>query len=149
MKLFDVKGNKVLVDAEYLPLVAGYSWYITKIRKKIYISTAIGGKTKYLHRLDMGEPRGYEIDHINGDSLDNRLANLRTVTRKQNCMNSGFRNKYKGAHFYKATGTWMSYITIGGKKKHLGYFKTEREAAKQYNKEATQVFGEFARLNDV
>ena len=73
-----------------------------------------------------------EIDHINRNSLDNRVDNLRWVSRSQNQANGGKRqNKssiYKGVSFHKASNKWLSQITIDKKQKNLGYFLTEIEA---------------------
>jgi hypothetical protein len=73
-----------------------------------------------------------EIDHINRNSLDNRVENLRWATRSQNTANRvKFKNSssiYKGVSFYKPSNKWNSYICKDNKLKHLGRFNTELEA---------------------
>jgi len=74
------------------------------------------------------------IDHINGIIDDNRLCNLRDVTQRQNNQNKDMHRNGKlvGAHFYKRTGKYRSFIVTGNKEKHLGYFNTPEEAHEAY-----------------
>lgn len=91
-----------------------------------------------------------QVDHINGNTFDNRLTNLRYVTSYQNTWNrikkvgSG---KYKGVYRTKKTDKWHAMITKEYKTMYLGTFLTEDEAAIAYNKAASDIFGEFAYLN--
>lgn len=91
------------------------------------------------------------IDHINGDTLDNRKENLRPCLNVQNCHNRRVHrtNKLgiKGVHF--RFGKFIPTIKYGGKQHHLGMYKTADEAAHVYNKEAIRVFDEFACINPV
>lgn len=89
-----------------------------------------------------------DIDHINGDRLDNRLANLRLATRSENMRNSrGKRSAsgLKGAHWRAKRKAWVSQIYKDGKCVYLGRFPTAEEAHAAYVKAATELFGEFAR----
>jgi len=99
-----------------------------------------------------------EVDHINGDTLDNRRANLRVVTKEQNNMNrrkrKGCSSKYKGVSLDRDHGRalWKAYIggkSTGGKRIILGRFKKERDAALAYNEAAKELFGQYAKLNVV
>lgn len=108
-----------------------------------------------LHRWVLGVP-SCDIDHINRNRLDCRLANLRYATRQQNMFNraknrmgAGFTSVYKGVYFDKRIKKWRSVISINRKQVSLGSFKTEYEAALAYNKAASDMFGEFAFKNDV
>jgi hypothetical protein len=109
-------------------------------------------KYMYLHREIMNPPKGLLVDHRNGNSLDNRKANLRIATRSQNCMNSR-RNKsktssqYVGVSFDKEYELWRAYIRYQEKRIHLGRFGSEIEAARAYDAAAKKYFGEFAHLN--
>jgi len=91
------------------------------------------------------------IDHINGDSCDNRLANLRVATHQQNMFNrrpvKSTTSKYKGVCWDKEIKKWKVCITIKKKTKSIGRFCDEIEAAKAYDKFAKKYHKEFARLN--
>jgi len=97
------------------------------------------------------DTKEYDIDHINGIRSDNSLSNLRLATRQQNSFNKGKHkkatSKYKGVYWNKQMKKWKVQIGYNGKRFFLGYYKDEKKAAKIYNKKATELFGEFARLN--
>lgn len=90
---------------------------------------------------------GYEVDHINGDGLDNRKSNLRVCTRAQNVRNvraygvSGI----KGAYWQR--GAWVSRIQAGDIQYYLGRHKTKEEAGAAYDRKARELYGAFARTN--
>lgn len=102
---------------------------------------------------------GMEIDHRNRDRLDNRRDNLRLCSRLQNIANrkkltivngKTTTSKYKGVcRCSEGRPGWRSEIRVNGKKKHLGVFQTEEEAASAYNDEARRIFGDFATLNEL
>jgi hypothetical protein len=96
---------------------------------------------------------GKQIDHINGDKLDNRKANLRVCTNGQNHMNikkyAGKTSKYKGVWWNKERGKWQTDIKLDKKKRYVGRFEDENEAGLAYNAAAIALFGEFALLNEV
>ncbi len=98
-------------------------------------------------------PEDMEVDHINGNGLDNRRKNLRICTRLQNVRNTPKRkdtqSKFKGVHFLKKRDKWIARIQVEGKRINSGYFNTELEAAKRYNELATKYHEEFAYLNPV
>lgn len=105
-----------------------------------------------MHREILNVPAGLECDHINGNSLDNRRANLRAATRQQNCWNNRKRkpnslSKYKGVSFSKRGKPWKATLTVDGNWIYLGSYNSEKEAAKAYDKAAKKHFGEFAKLN--
>jgi hypothetical protein len=91
-----------------------------------------------------------ELDHINGDKADNRIANLRPATKVQNSMNRGANKNnaagVKGVCWRPDTGRWRAYITINGRKKSLGSFDDIEDAAAAYRTAATKSVGEFARV---
>lgn len=104
----------------------------------------------YMHRFIMGAEPGQEIDHIDGDGLNNRRANLRFVTSAQNKWNRPSYNgtsKYKGVSWFKTRNKWVVWIHANGKSKNLGYFLDEEEAARAWDKAARVWHGEYAVLN--
>lgn len=108
--------------------------------------------TTVLHRAVVGATRGQIVDHINGDTLDNRRANLRICSSLENTRNArkrggGTSSIYKGVSWWKNISKWGAYIRVKGKLVILGYFDDEVLAAKAYDKAALETFGRFSRLN--
>jgi len=107
----------------------------------------------YAHRLAFlymtGSWPTFDIDHKNGNGLDNRWDNLRSATRSQNMANTKLpltnTSGYKGVRWDKARGKWRAEIRIKGRSRHLGLFATAEEAHAAYMEKAREVFGEFAR----
>lgn len=105
------------------------------------------------HRLawlmTYGEWPAEDIDHINGDKRDNRIANLRAASRSQNMANKGpNRNNtsgYKGVWYFKRTGKWMAGFRKDGRSIHVGCFDTPEEAAEARRIAFEKAFGEYAR----
>ncbi len=93
------------------------------------------------------------IDHIDGNRQNNRTDNLRYATYSENSMNTTKRanttSTHKGVSFYKNYSKWHATIFVDGKKKHLGYFENETDAAVAYNVSAQFYFGDYAKLNAV
>lgn len=117
-----------------------------------YVVIGINGKTYYGHRLAWFYVHGEwpkQIDHRNGDRSDNRWSNLRAATHQQNILNAKkARNNtsgYKGVSWHKAAGKWSAYITLDGKKKHLGLHPTSEAAHAAYMAAAKAAQPEFAR----
>lgn len=106
-----------------------------------------------LHRFIINAPKGFHVDHINGNPLDNRRKNLRVCTPAQNQFNSRKKSKatskFKGVSWFKRDGCWRAYISKDWKQIHIGYFRNEISAAKAYNRIAKNIFGKFAFLNKV
>ena len=92
------------------------------------------------------------VDHIDGDKANNNWENLRYATHTENSRNQknqiNTSSVYKGVYLHRPTKKWMAYIRINKILKNLGYFATEREAAKAYNTSALVHYKEFARLNE-
>lgn len=84
-----------------------------------------------LHRVLTNAPHGMDVDHINGDTKDNRIENLRIVTRQKNLLN---RRDYpmKGVHYRKDRKKFSAQLKLNGVKQHLGYFDTAEDAHTAY-----------------
>jgi hypothetical protein len=110
-----------------------------------------GAPTILMHRVIVGAARGQQVDHINGDTLDNRRANLRIATHAENQRNRArSRNSlsgYKGVSPPANGKRWTATIHAGDRRVHLGSFDTAEDAARAYDKAAREMHGDFARLN--
>ena len=138
------KGKTTLIDAADLPKVNHLRWHASEQAKdKFYAKTQSQAKNIFLHRFLTDCPQGLYVDHINGDSLDNRRENLRIVTQSQNIANSKptAGKGYKGVRFDKRYGTFRATITVNRKVQNLGSFKTEAEAVAAYNEASKKFFG--------
>ncbi len=108
--------------------------------KQIYVS---------MHRIILGIRGNKEVDHRNGNGLDNRRENLRPATRMQNSRNSRqYKQIVSGLKgVYPQRKGWKALISVRGKAKKLGYFDNKYEAALAYDAAAKKYFKEFANLN--
>lgn len=94
-----------------------------------------------------------QIDHINNVRDDNRIVNLREATARENQSNMKIRkggtSQYKGVSWDKRLSKWRTRVMSNSKSVFLGHYDNEEEAALAYNKAALELFGEFAKINDV
>jgi hypothetical protein len=112
------------------------------------------GRLQSTHRLIFLYHHGWlpeVVDHINRDSLDNRIENLRSCNSRENCRNSAGqksrKSKFKGVWYEEKGNRWRAQLKIEGKRVHLSQHTTEAEAAQAYNEAAIKYHGEFAFLN--
>lgn len=153
------KNYKCIVDDEDYERYKDYNWSVNDYYNKgpyfVRIKQINNKKESIrLHRLIMNAKKGEEVDHIDGNTLDNRKCNLRICTPKENSRNRKRQKNnttgYVGVLFVNRKyliRQFRARIKVDGKIKHLGYFKTREEAALAYNIAAVIYFGEFARLN--
>jgi hypothetical protein len=159
MKLIPLtQGQFAIVDDEDFESLSAYKWCYSKgyaVRNRNAAEKAArGGKRGLIpmHRQIMNPPDDMDVDHKHGDTLDNRRSELRVCPHAKNQANqkirSGKKAKYKGVH--RVGNKWCAQIGSGpNRKRHLGMFDSQEEAALAYNAAAFKQFGEFARLNDV
>ena len=152
------RGRFAIVDDVDVDLVRGYAWSVRSgASGTMYASSVLreadalnGPKTLTMHRLIMQPPNGWEVDHINGDGLDNRRCNLRICTRTQNARNVRAQqgsSSFKGVSWIRSAKKWRAGIRASGKKIYLGQFDAEEDAARAYDDAARTLHGEFAWLN--
>lgn len=171
---YTTKGERFIFDKEDKSLVESFCWHIhhKKIKHKDgsvndsqYLCTTI----KNYNKIDRVKKRGYitlsrllmnvldddavVVDHINGNTMDNRKENLRICTQEKNNYNrrlsSYSTTKVKGVSYRKKEQKY--YVRIGYKNNRIfiGMFDTLYDAAKAYNEKALELYGEYAYLNDL
>ena len=113
----------------------GYKKYLIYINNKQYGLSRIIYKAHNPEWDIIDNGKNNFIDHINKNSLDNRIENLRILTHQQNLFNTNA----KGYAWYEKRNKWRSQIQINGKVKHLGYFEKEKDAKQAYLK-AKEVY---------
>jgi hypothetical protein len=152
------EGLFALLDCEDYYRYGHLKWSVAGKDGKFY---AIRGvrispreiKIRRLHREIMNAKDDELIDHRNGNSLDDRRANLRRATLSQNSCNRQktksclSTSRYRGVTFFPRTGRWLTRIKYRGKCIYLGYFESETDAAKAYDRAAKKYHKDFARLN--
>lgn len=145
-------GNRVefIFDNTDIDFINSHVWYYNN---RGYIYTRENGKNILLHRLILNAEEDQEVDHQNGDKLDNRRFNLRIVSSQENSFNQTLRSDnstgWKGVSFSIRDRKYRANICKGGKNYSLGYYDTAIEAAMAYNKAAKRLFGEYACLNPI
>lgn len=156
-KILAYGGVVVLVDADRFEELDAHHWRLVasrwvtggETRRRYYAAARIGGKdTVLMHRLILGAQPGEQVDHINGNPLDNRRANLRICTPSRNIQNrpgTGKNTVYRGVTAHR--GKWHARIGSGGARRFLGYFESARMAAKAYDRAALEMYGPDAHLN--
>lgn len=124
----------------------GRLWYAVRTEKDE------NGKTvqRLMHRTILSAPTGMDVDHINGDGLDNRRENLRTCSHAENCRNRGYNSNsksgIKGVIWDKSRNKWTAGVKVDGKRYNLGRFSSKDEAVEVYRKALKHYHGEFAHI---
>lgn len=132
------RGLSARVDADVWAWASRITWHAHESDTRTYAATATwtgdGTQRTFLHRVIMGlapeDPR--KVDHVSGDTLDNRRANLRLATTAQNAQNQGSRggsSRHRGVTWDRARGKWLASAMLDGKRTTIGRFVTEDEAA--------------------
>lgn len=158
---FKLKNHEILIDKKTLPFFKMFKWRVMTCKTNKYVRTSPPrfmrtNKIILLHHLVFYWVYGYrrmpnrQIDHIDGNGLNNQIANLRAATHSQNHANSKKTrgtSKFKGVYLNKNTGQWHSQITYKKKTYYLGKFDDEHNAALAYNVAALKKHKQFSKLN--
>lgn len=148
-------GLVALVDDEDAERVVTMKW-------RVFLGNlghlyAAGSRNTLMHRFILDAPKGMQVDHINGDGLDNRRSNIRLATISQNLANQPSRlvwagrptnSVFKGVTRLEGrVRPWRATISVNRKQHFLGYYALAEEAARAYDAAAAHHYGEFAQLN--
>lgn len=140
-----------VVDSDKYDLVKNYTWSV--LRRSENLLYAQSSCKILMHRLILGVIGSDRIvDHKDGDGLNNRTSNLRIATYSQNMFNrikgrGRTSSIYKGVHWSNYHKKWKAQINLDRRRRSLGYFMSEKEAALAYNAAAIDLYGDFAKLN--
>jgi hypothetical protein len=147
------------LDTADYSLIESYHWRVFKSPHAVASYAAScgwlnGKKTTalFMHRLLM--PDAPQVDHKDGNGLNNRRSNLRIADSTQQNANKPKRrgshsSQFKGVHWVEKLGKFQARISTSEGRVSLGYFKNDVDAALAYDEAAVKYFGEFAKLNNV
>ena len=140
-------GKQTIVDDEDFDNLSKYKW---RCNSNGYVVRGSAARFR-LHRVIMDAPVGMEVDHINGDTLDNRRENLRLCIHAENGrnrqLNMNNKSGYKGVSWNERDKKWRAMIKINLHHIYLGQFTDSMEAARAYDEAAQKYYGEFAKTN--
>lgn len=153
------QGRFALVDDEDFEELNKFKWHYAQYGRSGYAKRMIWNKeTKKskivrMHHFILPLKEGLMVDHINRNGIDNRKCNLRLVTKAQNMMNKfapkNNKSGFKGVSWLARNRKWRAYINFNYKQIHLGLFEDKKDAAREWNKAAISLFGEYAYLNNI
>lgn len=129
-------GKYAEVSDEDYRWLSRYKWRLQKRRSTDDTGYAVSSRSPHtirMHRLIMKADNTIEVDHINGNPLDNRRENLRLATRPQNVANRKAKGYYKCGNKFR--------VFVGGHS--VGYYASEEEARKAYIENKRKLYGEF------
>lgn len=142
------QGLFATVDSADYEEICKYKWSVLRVGVKVYAQTVIRGRHVLMHRFLLRPRRGYQVDHIDGNGLNNCRSNLRLCTAGQNQANRGPRggtSRFVGV--WRRGNRWYAEIRHRGKVYRLGSYTDEVEAAKARDRKAVELHGVYAYLN--
>jgi aspartate/methionine/tyrosine aminotransferase len=140
-----LRGGVALVSSEDFGWASQETW---RVGGNGYI---VNSHHEHLHRLVLRAFPDVVVDHVNGDRMDNRRANLRVCSNQDNIRNqkkTRGSSRFKGVSWSVQNKKWYAYIKVSGKSMSLGHFDVEEDAARAYDAAAREAFGRFAQLNN-
>jgi hypothetical protein len=146
-------GKFALVDDESFEYLNRFHWCLLGAGGYAVRGVKKNRRCKIIlmHREVFAPKAREEVDHVDGNPLNNCRSNLRSASHKQNSQNGKAHidgsSKYKGVYWHKRLRKWHAQIRAGNQRIHLGYYSNEKDAAQSYDKAAQKLFGEFANPN--
>jgi phage-related protein len=146
------QGKTAQVDDDMYAYLSQWKWFCTAQGYAVrHTSRKQGHKSIFMHREIMKAPVGMDVDHRDGDGLNNQRSNLRVCTHQQNMHNTKLRKTnssgYRGVYWNKMSRKWQAYIRHDGQQQYLGVFVDIKDAARAYDHAARKFRGEFASTN--
>ncbi len=154
-KISLTQGKFAQIDDLDYEIVKNYKWHASKCGKVSYAAHKFysleGSKTVYMHRMLFPLIKEGQIDHIDGNGLNNQRENLRVCTISQNKQNVGLTKSntsgFKGVSYHKMGKKWQVKIRIGKENRYLGLFNTKEEAGEVYRKASLEHHKEFSNFS--
>lgn len=151
------QGKFAIVDDEDFHFLSNFKWCAVLSNGNFYALRRIKRSGKWttikMHTVLMKTPAGLVVDHVNGNSLDNRRVNMRLCSASDNNRNKknapGATSKYRGVHWANAAKKWKASISINNRCHYLGIYASEIDAARAYDAAAYKHYGNFSNLNGV
>ena len=149
------RGFESVIDLIDVPQVGCWNWFFRPSRRnryasRMYYPAAGKPQTINLHRFLMCPAAGLVVDHINGDGLDNRRANMRVCTPTENARNTrtsiSNTSGSKGVSWNAALNGWKASISVEGHPTYLGTFPSIEDAAAAYAEASARHHGAFGRV---
>jgi hypothetical protein len=148
MKIYGTKGEEILVSDEDYPLVSRHNWYVDS---NGYARSSFGNVIVKLHKLIQSCQRGFIVDHINRNKLDNRRENLRAVNIQVSNQNRIRPNKHNvgfiGVKFNKHNNCYQCTVSHHSKSFWVGSSKDDESLAKLRDYVVWKLRGDYALLN--
>lgn len=145
------RGLYATIDRADLDTVRPHNWSARPSRNTWYAQMQAAGRIVSMHRLIAGAAPGIEVDHRDGDGLNNTRENLRAATRSRNTANTPLTaantTGYKGISLDRKSGRWRAEIKHAKNRRSLGYHDTPEDAARAYDAAARELHGAYAALN--
>jgi hypothetical protein len=144
------KKEKIILDEEDIIRTQSYTWWIdAKGYAVTHVRSDDGSRYPlFMHRLIMDAPTGFDVDHINHCTTDNRKQNLRICTHLQNCSNRKMSinnsSGIKGVGWHKRKGQWQARVMFNGRSVSVGYFNELIDAKRATESKRQEIFGEFS-----
>ena len=143
------RGYKALVDDEDFEYLLQWKWCASTSKGKAYAGRNPKSGYVRMHRLIMKAPHDKQVDHINGNTLDNQKHNLRLCTQQENNFNhrkySNNYSQYSGVYYQKANKKWKAYIYVDQKQIYLGLYGKMDDAIRARENAEQTYFKEFRR----
>jgi hypothetical protein len=155
MRIPLTQGKFAAADKEDIGWLSQFKWHAHKRGRNWYARRVASAKTVFMHRAIL-EYHGYdltsgEVDHVNGNGLDNRKSNLQIVSHAENIRKSRVptnnKSGFRGVSWHKGDRRWQVIIEVDNIKKYVGSFRSKIAAALAYDQAAKKYFGNFATLN--